>query len=415
MFEFGKTTITRTASLALAGALLGTLLQSAPAVAQDAAIRKALTDWCTVQYGPKLSAANKDACNSPPTSPTQARVWCLKFQTNDANCEADFTHQVTNLPTTGAGAIGTSAGVCTRQAALDKFYRTVPALKRIRDNLDTSIAGLAQDEANFPKSSFGPDKNAAAQSTNRSSLRDYFATTKAQIEARVANLATQSHPDCFNCAVAEKWAILKGAARLLSYTYTFAGGDGLKVGSGDVGVLWKTRDDLQDEAGIYYPKRPIAQRDSFLETTYGPHSTSLLVLDDLSDQWVSSLNPDSIEKLKVELCKIVNTKEKAYSNPDIFFKYAKGVQEEVNRLFTSPDPSVSGKNVVESAFSATMSGTGPVAQNMPGAVKMSTVNNQISPRQCDPAATQMELKAYNEPPFGYHPTFCSLKQYGGTQ
>lgn len=415
MFELTTRFIATAVLLALAAGVLGTSLPSSPALADDAAIKKALTDWCTSKYGAKLTSANRDACNSPPLSPTQARQWCLRFQSSDTGCEAEFTQQVQNVPATGAPGTVASSGTCTRQAALDKFYRSVPALKRIKDNLDTSMAGLAQDEANFPRQSFGPDKNPTAQATNRNALRDYFGTAKAQIESRIAHFATQSHADCFSCAVVEKWAVLKGAAQLLSYTYTFLGGDGLKVGSGDVGVLWKTKDDLLDDAGILYPRRPIAERDRFLETTYGPHSTSSIVLDELSDQWISTVSPDAIERLKVELCKIVNSKEKAYSNPELFFKYAKGVQEEVNRLFTSPDPTASGKNVIEAAFSATMNGTGQGAQNMQGAVKVSVVRNQISAKQCDPAATQMELRPYNEPPLGYHPTFCSLKQYGGTR
>lgn len=316
-------------------------------------------------------------------------------------------------------------GVCNKQTAITNFNSN-GAFKDTVSNFDAVIQGLGSSSgavtySNYSPKNFGPAANPPAQRKNRESMLAFFSRTRSEFQSNVELYATMSNKDCFPCAVKEKWAVLKSAANIIGRTHNF-GWEALKIGSKNENELIYTKPDLEDPPKVADKARPISEESQVGLVYYGSkrlHSTRKIVLSDLSDQWVSALDPDFIKDLKTAICSLVNApkndQENAYDSPLVYWRYAKKVQITVNQAFTRPipkkDASSSGSGLPQgipiSKIQAAFTAEGQTLDSDQVAIKLLPANDS---KQC--GTSKMEMTPWT---LGYDPAFCSQPPFTRTE
>jgi hypothetical protein len=318
---------------------------------------------------------------------------CNKDQAAFDTCEKAWSTVFAALSgTAGGDAAAEEAGVCKVKSAVGKFYTTVPVFNAIRDNLTVASAGLTnpanRQDGPYSEKNFGPTGNPGAQQANRRGMSEYLDRIKSEFETNIALYATLSKPECFECAAVEKWAVLKGAANLVSYSYEYSeGGQGLRVGLGKRHELSATTDDdIKDLPKATDRKRDIATRFVITPSAARPGRKDTIALDDVTDQWVMALSPTLIADLKREVCELVNrTGASVYANGSLYYEHARRVQHIVNRAFTKPTEDGRRKTAFEAAFDSTAT--------LSAGRKMRDVAKKLDAKQC--AEAGMELTEYS--------------------
>ena len=283
----------------------------------------------------------------PPTTQAEISDYCYEIHKEKDKCQLGCVEAFKDVSKAPKSQVVT--GVCNLTTAEGAFFADNASFRNIKANLGTAVPGTPPATATsaggtIPYAKFGPTANTQAQEHNRDGANTQLKRMQEEFQKNLSDWSTLSNVDCFDCNVVQRWAVLKGAANLLAYTYTaFPGKDGVKVGLGNPDELARTQDD--DGAPMdEYVKRPIATR-----IAYNPKSK---VLSNVSEQWLAALNPDYIDRMKKAICKLAvltpENKGAVYDGAK-YFSYARDVQILVNEAFTRKD---TGAKIEPSIFDA---------------------------------------------------------------
>jgi hypothetical protein len=247
------------------------------------------------------------------------------------NCVADANTRIKGQ--VAKPIVKETKGVCSMATAKDEFFVKEPTFKAIHDDLTIAVAGLTNlpdpQVKGFRYESFGPDDNVPSQQANRAAALAQLKKFQERFKADVDLYSTLSSRDCFDCAVLEKFAVLKGAANLISFSWGF-GADkvGVRVGvSANSSLLTATRDDDQENGSLLpgaTPRRISQAADNAVS----------LDLNKIERQWLGALDGAYVQKLKDQICKLARaTDSNAYRQGDTYFNFARSTQRIINELF----------------------------------------------------------------------------------
>lgn len=354
------------------------------------------------------SASDKDASIAFPGQKDQVELYCFEAYSKCTDgpdkqkilltCKTDEEKRLASPPPPAP------TGVCTKQAVAnnDHFYRALAPFKLISENLSVAISGLHPATGTLPSDVFGPAANPAIAQVNREDAKKYLEKVQRELDGKVALYSTLSSPDCFECAVLEKYAVLRGALNLVNESYTFdssAGTEiGVQVGVNEPNKFVATKDDPNEQGALgVKTKREIAKR---LTGIYAGEVN----LNDVSDQWVSGVDPQFVAELKTEICNLANATNfnQLYRNGDLYFSHAQNVQRIINRAFLKNQA-----NNFTSIFKKAGDAENAVPQNK--RVKLTDLYAQYGPsgsdkdKKCGPS--DIEMKAF-DPEFYRHPKWC---------
>lgn len=355
-------------------------------------------------------ATDKDTTIAAPELKDQVEYYCFTAFSKCAN-GTEKQDQIVSCKTEQEARIASNrqppevTGVCTQKTLNDQdhFYKALAPFKAIRENLDIAIAGLHATTGTLPVDSFGPKDNKKVQELNRDSAREQLLDMQTQFKAKVGLYSSLSNPDCFECAVLEKWAVLKGARNLINESYTFdtaSGAEiGVQVGANDPRKLVATKDSESETGAIgSKTKREIARPQTGIYK-------GEVDLEEVTDQWASGLDPALIQDLKKEICNLADAKDfnKIYRNGDLYFPYAQRVQRLINKAFLK-----NSANGFKSPFDKAREAEAGVAGRS-AAVKLTDLYAKYGPKgtdkdkKCGPS--ELEMVAF-DPEYYRKPSFC---------
>jgi hypothetical protein len=194
---------------------------------------------------------------------------------------------------------------------------------------------------------FGLPKNKIAQDLNRGQAYTFIENAERNLNFNVKSWAALASNECFDCAITEKWNILKSAVNVVAYSWHLSELKGVpqySVGvrptdaNNKLAMVWTRRLTSDQEKRIdTSSSRSGETTDITKETTGFVGRSTRFVLNGVTDQWVNSLPGNFISDLQRQICDLDYGDDAksadAFNTPAPFFRIARKIQESINTQF----------------------------------------------------------------------------------